>query len=66
MSSKEQSPDPTAPNESRRKLLRIGLYVAPAVIATLIAKDAGALPGPCGPSKPACSCAPSGLGTSSC
>jgi hypothetical protein len=58
MSSKEQPRNPSAPNETRRKLLRAGLYVAPAVIATLMSNDASAGT----PPNFACSCAPSGIG----
>jgi hypothetical protein len=64
MSSKDLPKAPSAPNESRRQLLRTTLYVAPAVIATLVTTDAEA--GACAPTRPACSCAPSGVGTSRC
>jgi hypothetical protein len=55
-------------NSSRRKLLKVTAYVAPAILGSLMASSAAAKPGPpCSPaSPPACSCTPNGLGTPSC
>lgn len=64
----DEGTQPETVDAARRKLLKVGAYVAPAVLGSLMASRAAAKPGPpCSPaSPPACSCVPSGVGTPSC
>jgi hypothetical protein len=59
----KQVTDDEATKEARRKLLRLGAYVAPAILATLTAADARAqqqscAPAGCMPNQCAPGCAP--------
>lgn len=67
----EKLPEATASDEpvnaARRRLLRVGVYAAPVVLGSLMARSVSAQDDPCDPDLPkACSCVPSGVGTPSC
>jgi hypothetical protein len=67
-SKKSDGHEAPKPSEGRRKLLRAAVYVAPAVIGTLVTKRAEAAGGICTPYQPppSCSCAPAKLINPSC